>query len=37
MGKFLKFVLVTTIKVMKVYNTVKNSIKTLFKNENSGK
>lgn len=33
MGKILKTVLITTIKVMKFYNTVFNSFKMLFKNE----
>lgn len=35
MGKILKTVLVTTIKVMKFYNSVKKTFKTLFTNEKS--
>ena len=35
MGKLLKSILVTTIKVMNVYNSIKKTIKSVFKNENS--
>ncbi len=37
MGKLIKTIFVTTIKLMKFYNSVKKTFKTLFKNENSSK
>ena len=37
MGKIFKTVLITTVKVMKLYNIIKFNFKKLFKNEKSGK